>query len=87
MEVKFPGVMAIVVAPLVDQFNVVLVPELMPEGFAEKDEIVGAFPGGGLTAFFVVAQLTRPKHASEMRKAPQRFCREEFGFQLEALLF
>ena len=40
--------MAMVVAPLVAQFSVLLAPEFMVVGFAEKEEIVGMdpLPGG-----------------------------------------
>jgi hypothetical protein len=75
--------MAIIVAPLVDQLNVVLVPEFTLVGFAEKEEMVGAdpFPGGGLTAFFVLAQPTRPRQVSRMRSIAQRVRTGESGFR------
>jgi hypothetical protein len=41
VEVKEPGVTAMLVAPLVDQFSVLLEPELMLVGFAVKELIVG----------------------------------------------
>jgi hypothetical protein len=44
VEVKLPGVRAIVVAPLVDQFRLLLEPELMLLGLAEKVLIVGLLP-------------------------------------------
>jgi hypothetical protein len=44
VEVKLPGVMAIVVAPLVDQFRLLLEPELMLLGLAEKVLMVGLLP-------------------------------------------
>ena len=48
VDVKEPGVMAMVVAPLVAQLSWVLVPELMVDGFAVKEVIVGTdpLPGG-----------------------------------------
>jgi hypothetical protein len=44
VEVKVPGVMAMLVAPVVAQLSVLLVPELMLVGFAVKEAIVGAEP-------------------------------------------
>jgi hypothetical protein len=43
-DVNVPGVMVILVAPLVDQFSVVLAPELMFVAAAIKELIVGAEP-------------------------------------------
>ena len=42
MDVNVPGVMAIVVAPLVVQLNMLLEPELILVGLAVKELIVGA---------------------------------------------
>lgn len=44
VDVKVPGVMARLVAPVTDQLNVVLEPGLMPVGFAANDVIVGGEP-------------------------------------------
>ena len=65
VEVKLPGVIAIVVAPLVDQLSVALDLELMPVGFAENEEIVGivVFPEAELDA----PQLTNTAEASRIR--------------------
>ena len=41
LDVKLPGVMAIVVAPLADQVTVLLAPELMLVGLAENEVIEG----------------------------------------------
>jgi hypothetical protein len=41
LEAKLPGVMAIDVAPVVDQLSVLLDPEFMLVGFAVKDVIAG----------------------------------------------
>lgn len=38
---KLPGVMATLVAPLVDQLSVLLEPEAMPVGLAVKELITG----------------------------------------------
>jgi hypothetical protein len=48
VDVNVPGVMAILVAPVVDQLSVLLEPELMLPESAAKELIVGAetFPGG-----------------------------------------
>ena len=46
VDVKVPGAMAILVAPVVAQFSVLLAPELMLVGDAVKEEIVGAVPIG-----------------------------------------
>jgi hypothetical protein len=42
VDVNVPGVMAIVVAPLVVQLNMLLEPELILVGLAVKELIVGA---------------------------------------------
>ena len=43
-DVNVPGVMAIVVAPLVAQLSVLLAPELMPVGLAVKEAMAGIVP-------------------------------------------
>lgn len=48
---KVPGVMAMLVAPVVTQLRVLLVPELMLVGVAVNETIVGALTG---TATFTV---------------------------------
>ena len=42
VDVKVPGAMAILVAPVTIQLNVLLVPEAMLVGFAVKEAMVGA---------------------------------------------
>ena len=44
VEVNVPGVMAILVAPAAAQLSVLVVPELMLDGLATKDAIVGRVP-------------------------------------------
>ena len=44
VEVKEPGVMARLVAPEVDQLSVVLLPDVMVDGLAPKEEIAGTGP-------------------------------------------
>ena len=43
VDVNVPGVMATLVAPVVVQLSVLLEPEVMFVGFAEKESIVGLF--------------------------------------------
>jgi hypothetical protein len=54
VEVKVPGVMAIVVAPLVTQLRVLLEPDVMLVGLAVKELMVGLL-GGRLTVTVAVA--------------------------------
>jgi hypothetical protein len=54
VEVKVPGVMAIVVAPLVTQLRVLLEPDVMLVGLAVKELMVGLL-GGRLTVTVDVA--------------------------------
>lgn len=56
-EVNVPGVMAILVAPLVDQFSVLLEPELMLAGLAVNELIVGMLE---LFTVTVCAEVTEP---------------------------
>ncbi len=44
VDVKLPGVIAIEVAPLVDQLRLLLEPELTLAGLAENELIVGLLP-------------------------------------------
>ena len=44
VEVNVPGVIAMVVAPLVTQFKLLLDPEVMLVGFAENELVVGLLP-------------------------------------------
>jgi hypothetical protein len=44
VDVKVPGVMEMLVAPVVVQFRVLLAPEVMPVGLAANDVIAGADP-------------------------------------------
>jgi len=58
VDVNVPGVMAMLVAPVVSQLSVLLVPEFTLVGFATKDVITGTelFPVGE----FDEAQPDRP---------------------------
>lgn len=66
VEVNDPGVMLMVVAPLVDQLSVTLAPDVMVVVFAPKDAMVGAEPGGGMGVWLMPAQPTR---AAETRSS------------------
>jgi hypothetical protein len=66
VEVNVPGVMAILVAPVVVQLRVLLEPEFMPVGFAAKEAIEGGcepFPVDELTD----PQFTSPAQTRNMR--------------------
>lgn len=65
VEVNVPGVMARLVAPVVVQLSVLLVPELTLVGFAVKEVIAGAepFSEGELDAD-VEPQPASPAHAN-----------------------
>lgn len=57
MEVNVPGVMAIDVAPVVVQLNVLLEPEAMLPGLAEKELMVGLLAAVTVT---VSVDVTEP---------------------------
>jgi hypothetical protein len=80
VEVKEPGEIEIVVAPLVAQLSVVLVPEFTVAGFAVNEAIDGMepLPGGVLTVVAVPAQLLKPKPASKMSRSAQKSKRDEW---------
>jgi hypothetical protein len=58
VEVKVPGVMAMLVAPLVTQLRVLLEPDVMLVGLAVKELMVGLL-GAGLTVT-VAVDVTEP---------------------------
>ncbi|HXX00483.1 MAG TPA: hypothetical protein VEJ00_04660 [Candidatus Acidoferrales bacterium] len=70
VEVNVPGVMAMVVAPLVAQVSVLLAPELIPAGLAVKEVIAG------IVALFGAAldepQPDKPAQINRMRASAQR---------------
>ena len=76
-----PGVMAILVAPVVAQLSVLLVPEFMLVGFAVKEVIVGTepFPGDELVPVDELdePQPASPRQANRMRTSAQRSSLEE----------
>jgi hypothetical protein len=55
VEVNVPGVMAMLAAPVVAQLRVLLEPELMDVGLAEKEVIVGLEDEEVVTVTVVVA--------------------------------
>jgi hypothetical protein len=55
VEVKVPGVMAMLAAPVVAQLRVLLEPELIDVGLAEKEVIVGLEDEEVVTVTVVVA--------------------------------
>jgi len=63
-EVKLPGMMLMLVAPVVDQLSVLLAPELMLAGLAANAEITGGGAPSDLTAPTVPAQ---PEKANAAR--------------------
>ena len=80
VEVNVPGVMAILVAPVAAQLNVLLAPELMLVGFAVKEVITGLepFPEEALDEVDA-PQPASPAQANRIRTSRQRTSLEEFG--------
>ena len=78
VDVNVPGVIAMLVAPVVAQLSVLLAPELMLVGLALKDVIAGAepFPEGEFDRVPDV-QLVRPAQKISMRTSVQIFSAEE----------
>lgn len=70
VEVNVPGVMAMVVAPLVAQVSVLLAPELIPAGLAVKEVIAGIVLLSG--AEFDEPQPDKPAQINRMRASAQR---------------
>jgi hypothetical protein len=66
--VNVPGVMVILVAPVVAQFSMLLVPEFMLVGAAVKDVTFGAEPLGEVAA----PQPASPTQASRARTSAKR---------------
>jgi hypothetical protein len=77
-EVNVPGAMAILVAPVVAQLSVALVPEFMVVGFATKDVIVGTESFAGVEFDEGdEAQLDTPTETNRVRASAQRASPEE----------
>jgi hypothetical protein len=76
LDVKLPGAMAIVVAPLVDQLSVLPAPELMLVGLAVNEAIEGfavLFPDAPVDA---PLQPENPTHANRTNSSAERFAIE-----------
>jgi hypothetical protein len=72
VDVNVPGVMAILVAPVAAQLNVLLVPEFMLVGFAVNEAIVGVDPfSEDVLDGFVVPQPGSPPQAIRIRTSKQ----------------
>jgi hypothetical protein len=76
VDVNVPGVMAILVAPVVAQLSVLLEPEAMLVGLAVKEVIVGAEP---FPDEFPEPQPATPAQANRMSAVAQRYTPEECG--------
>jgi len=76
VDVNVPGVMAILVAPVVAQLSVLLEPEAMLVGLAVKEVIVGAEPFPGELP---EPQPATPVQANRMSAVAQRHTPEECG--------
>ena len=73
VEVKVPGVMAMLVAPVTDQLRVLLEPELIAAAMAVNEVIVGTEPGAeGEPDGIVEPQPARAIQASGIRTSAQR---------------
>jgi hypothetical protein len=71
VDVNVPGVMAILVAPVVAQFSMLLVPEFMLVGAAVKDVTFGAEPPGEVDAPQPASPTqTRRARVSAKRSSP-----------------
>jgi hypothetical protein len=83
-DVNVPGVMATLVAPVAAQLNVLVAPEFMLVGFAEKELIVGAepFPEDEL-----VPQLASPTQTARTRSKAERCSLEELSPQHHVCVF
>jgi hypothetical protein len=84
VDVNVPGVIAILVAPLVAQLSVVLVPEFMVAGLAPNDEMAGTeppciFDEPARPAQPLIPNDTRKSIASPKRLGPQRLGPKEFA--------
>ena len=65
VDVNVPGVMAIEVAPVVDQLKELLDPELMLVGLAENELIAGALPDD--VTVTVAVMVTEPAELVAVR--------------------
>lgn len=79
VDVNVPGVMAIDVAPVAVQVNVLLAPELIPAGLAANAEMVGVGPRS--VDEFDEPQPDSPTRAMRMRTDLQALAAETIGPQ------
>jgi hypothetical protein len=70
VDVNVPGIMAILVAPVVAQLSVLFVPEFTVKGFAVKELIVGTDPFPEDEVDVLVPQPTSPTQINRMRTRP-----------------
>jgi hypothetical protein len=82
VDVKAPGVIATLVAPLAAQLSVLLVPEVMLAGFAVNEVIVGTepFPVGEFVEL-TDPQPDSPRYASRMRNNPRNLTLAELSLR------
>jgi hypothetical protein len=83
VDMNVPGAIAMLVAPAAAQISVLLVPEFMLVGSAEKEVIVG-FPAGE-PGEVVAPQPARPRQANRMRANAQASAPEEPGSRVLSL--
>jgi hypothetical protein len=76
-DVNVPGVMATLVAPVAAQLNVLVAPEFMLVGFAEKELIVGAEPFPSDELDELVPQPASPTQTASIRSTAERCSPEE----------
>lgn len=72
VEVKFPGVMAMLVAPVTAQLSVALAPELMVAGLVVKEVMEGGEPDPEEEFGMVEPQPARPRQAHRIRASEER---------------
>ena len=84
VDVKVPGIIAILAAPLVAQFSVVLAPAFMVVSVAPNDEIAGTAPCGCFPEPLTLAHPPNPSAATKINASPTssgatRLRPKEFG--------
>jgi|SRR5579863_8865078 len=87
VEVKLPGVMAIVVAPAAAQLSVLLVPEFMLVGFAVNEVIVGVEPLPEDEFDVLVPQPSNPTQTARTRTGAERCTSEKLNPRLRVCAF
>jgi len=87
VEVKVPGMMAILVAPAAAQLSVLLVPAFMLVGFAVNEVIVGTEPFPEDELDELVPQPSSPTQMARIRTRAQRCTPEELNLQSHVYAF